>query len=265
MHTVRTVVDHASGILAVAGCENPHTNAEEIVAAVLGFDASRIDSHRAEFISASAIAQIAAHTERRRDREPLAYITGRCRYRGLILAIDPRVQVPHAQSGQLVDVALRLPKGAHVHDTGTGAGPIALAIKSERPDLVVTGSDISPEAVDAARENAARLRLDVQFVVADGVPPGGYDLVVADLPYGDRAAKTVPQLPESRYLPEVALYGGTDGHEIIRKVVHGIPRGTMVAIQHAVAQTDAVRALLSEPDTFGDPQYSARFTLGRVF
>jgi release factor glutamine methyltransferase len=152
-----------------------------------------------------------------------------------------------------------------VHDVGTGAGPIALSIKSERPDLVVTGSDVSAEAVDAARENAARLRLDVHFVVADGVPPGDYDLVVADLPYGDRAAKIVPQPPESGYQPDVAHYGGADGHETIRKVVHSIRPGTRVAIQHAVAHADAVRALLAEPDTFGDLQYSARFTAGRVF
>jgi release factor glutamine methyltransferase len=263
--TVGTLVDHASEILNAACCDNPQGNAEEIVAAVLDFDASRIHDHRAELISEPARAQIVMHIRRRQNREPVAYITGQCRYRGLILAIDSRVQVPHPQSGQLVDIALRLPNGAHVHDVGTGAGPIALAVKGERPDLEVTGSDVSPEAVDVARENAAQLRLDVHFVVADGVPPGSYDLVVADLPYGDRAAQVVPQCPESRYLPEVALYGGTDGHETIRKVVRSIPSGTMVAIQHAVAQTDAVRALLAEQDTFGDPKYSARFTLGRVF
>jgi release factor glutamine methyltransferase len=265
VHTVGTVVDHAAEILAAAECDNPQADAEEIVAAVLGFDSSRIQDHRAEPISEPARAQIAAHTRRRRDREPLAYITGQCSYRGLILAIDPRVLVPHAQSGQLVDIALRLPFGARVHDVGTGAGPIALSIKSERPDLAVTGSDVSAEAVDVARENAARLRLDVQFVVADGVPPGDYDLVVADLPYGDRPARIVPQPPESRYQPEVAHYGGTDGHETICKVVHSIRSGTRMAIQHAVAQSDVVRALLAEPDTFGDPQYSARFTVGRVF
>jgi release factor glutamine methyltransferase len=263
-HTVGMVVDHAAGIIAAAGCANPGADAEEIVAAVLGFDASRIHDRWAESVPESARAQIAAHTRRRRDREPLAYITERCAYRGLVLAIDPRVLVPHPQSGRLVDVAVGFPQGARVHDVGTGAGPIALSIKRERPDLRVTGSDISADAVDVARANAARLRLDVDFVVADGVPPGDYDLVVADLPYGDRPGKLVPQPPESRYEPEVAHYGGVDGHETIRAVVRGIRPGTRVAIQHAVPQTDAVRALLAEPDTFGGLGGSARFTVGRV-
>ncbi len=262
--TVADAVDHAAASIAAAGCDNPRSDAEEIVAAVLGFDRSQISDHRAESITETGAEKIAAYTKRRQDRQPLAYIMGRCSYRGLVLAIDPRVLVPHPQSGQLVDVAVKLPRGARVHDVGTGAGPIALSIKSERPDLVVTGSDVSASAVDVARENAARLRLDVEFAVADGLPPGNYDLVVADLPYADRSAKIIRQPPETRYQPEVAHYGGADGHETIRRVVRGMRSGTTVAIQHAVAQTDTVRLLLSEPDTFGDPRYSARFTFGRV-
>ncbi len=261
--TVGEVVNAAAETLA-ADCDQPQQDAAELVAAVLGVAGHDIDSHRPQALSEAARKRIAAYVARRCDREPLAYITGRYAYRGIVLAIDSRVVVPHIQSGQLVEIALGLPSGARVHDVGCGAGPIALALKHERPDLVVTGSDISAEAVDVARDNAATLTLDVTFTVAAGVPPGDYDLVLADLPYGDKAATAVRQPPETRHEPQVAHYGGTAGHETIGSVVRGIRAGTLVAIQHAKVQTDVVRAMLAEPDTFGDPRYAARFTIGRV-
>jgi release factor glutamine methyltransferase len=262
--TVREVVDAAAETLTAAGCDQPRHDAAELVAAVFGLTVHDIDVHRSQAVSKAALERIEAYVARRRHREPLAYITGRCTYRGIVLAIDSRVIVPHVQSGQLVDIALNLPRGARVHDVGCGAGPIALALKHERPDLVVTGSDISAPAVDVARDNAATLALDVPFTVAAGVPPGDYDLVLADLPYGDEAATVVRQQPETRHEPQVAHYGGTAGHETIGSVVRSIRTDTRVAIQHAIAQTDVVRAMLTEPDTFGDPRYGARFTTGQA-
>ena len=70
-----------------------------------------------------------------------------------------------------------------MHDVGTGSGAVALALAHERPDLTVSASDVSPDAVEVARANAAALGLDVAIEVADGLPPGDYDLVVANLPY----------------------------------------------------------------------------------
>ncbi|MGS2641226.1 methyltransferase [Streptosporangium sp. LJ11] len=260
--TVGSEVQHATETLTMVGCETPRADAEEIVAAVLGCDTAGL--HLDGYVSGDDGRRIAEYVARRSAREPLAYITGRCRYRGLVLSVDCRVCVPHPQSGQLVNVALRLPAGARVHDVGTGAGNIALAIKNERPDLTVTGSDVSAEAVGVAHENAARLALDVAFMVADGVPPGDYDLIVADLPYGDDSGTLVPQSPENRHQPQVAHFGGARGHETIAAVVRRVRTGTAVAVQHAVGQTDEVRALLAEPDTFGDARFSARFTVGRV-
>lgn len=110
--------------------------------------------------------------------------------------LEPR-EVP---TGLLVEVATGLPTGAHVVDVGTGSGAVAVAMAHERPDLGVTASDLSPEALAVARANAERLGLDVNFVVADGVPPGEYDLVVANPPYarvdqiGERLRAHLPRL-----------------------------------------------------------------------
>ena len=86
---------------------------------------------------------------------------GRAPFRNLDIAVDARVLWPRRETELLVEVGTKLPQGARVHEVGTGSGAIALALMSERPDLVITASDLSPEAVEAARENAERLGLDL--------------------------------------------------------------------------------------------------------
>jgi release factor glutamine methyltransferase len=124
--------------------------------------------------------------KRRAAREPLAYIVGSCRFCGLELTVNRRVLVPtEHRTGTLVTASLDAAHGARVHEVGTGSGAVALAIKSARPDLVVTASDISGDAIHVARENGRRLSLDVAFSQADGLPAGDFDLIVANLPAAD--------------------------------------------------------------------------------
>jgi release factor glutamine methyltransferase len=164
----------------------------------------------------------------------------------------------------LVEAALDLPEGARVHDVGTGSGAIALALLDERPDLHVSASEVSPEAVELARENAELLGLPLEIEIADGLPPGDYDLVIANLPYvrDERWETLMPEI--NRYEPRVALTGGEDGLEYIRELVAALPSGTRVALEHADDQADAIRQMLDEPVSYPDLANWDRITVGRA-
>jgi release factor glutamine methyltransferase len=201
---------------------------------------------------------------RRLRREPVAYIVGSKGFRRIDVAVDPRVLIPRPDTETLVEAALGLPTGARVHDVGTGSGAVALALKDERPDLAVSGSDVSPDAVEVARQNAARLGLDVEFGVADGLPEGDFDLVVANLPYV-REDEWEGLAPEIRlYEPRSALVSGADGLDAIRALVGAAAPGTRLALEHAPDQAEAVRALLADAATTRDLAGRERVTLGRV-
>jgi release factor glutamine methyltransferase len=246
--------------LAEAGCDTPRLDAELLLADALGVE--RAELYMRE--TPEPPPGFADRLRRRAAREPVAYIVGRRGFRRIELDVDRRVLIPRPDTETLVEVALELPRGARVHDVGTGSGAVALALADERPDLVVSGSDASAEAVEVARANAERLGLAVELSLADGLPPGSYDLVVANLPYV-REDEWDGLEPEIRlYEPREALVSGADGLDAIRALVAGAPAGTRVALEHAPAQAPAVRGLLGGAATRTDLAGRDRVTTGVV-
>ena len=163
-----------------------------------------------------------------------------------------------------MELALSLPDGAAVHDVGTGSGAVALALKSERPGLRVSASDVSPDAVSVARANASRLGLDVEITHEAGLPSGPYDLVMANLPYVTEAeyARLEPEI--RKYEPRGALVAGADGLDVIRALVDQAPAGTRLALEHGAEQGEAVRTLLAGAQTHTDLAGHERVTTGEV-
>jgi release factor glutamine methyltransferase len=262
--TSRDALDAATTALEAAGCMSPRLDAELLVADALGVGREQLFLDPEMEIPPPAARVIAEHVRRRNEREPVAYILGKKGFRNIELKIDRRVLVPRPESELLVEAALDLPEGARVHDVGTGSGAIALALLDERPDLRVTASEVSPEAADVARENAERLGLPLDVEVADGLPPGDYDMVIANLPYvrDDQWDGLMPEI--NRYEPRVALTSGEDGLDAIRELVAALPSGTLVALEHADDQAEAVRALLDEAVSYPDLADWDRITVGRA-
>lgn len=247
---MRDALQGAITAIAAAGCETPRLDAEVLLAHVLGVGRERLLLDR-ELIVAGAAVRAFQEAVRRRAvlREPVAYITGRRAFRQIELAVDARALIPRPESELLVECALRLPAGARVLDLGTGSGAIALALKHERPDLAVRGSDRSVDALELARTNAARLELDVEFVQADlleGVPDE-FDAVLANLPYVAEHEWTMLAPEILRHEPPGALLAGEDGLDAIRALLaHLATRGSesFVALEVGAGQATAVARML---------------------
>jgi release factor glutamine methyltransferase len=185
------------------------------------------------------------------EREPVAYITGRRGFRHLELAVDHRVLIPRPETELLVEIALGLPSGSNVLDLCTGSGAVALAVKDERPDLEVWGSEISEPALALARENGERLGIEVGWLSADLLAglPEDFDAVLANPPYvadGERSSMAPEIL---RHEPPGALFAGPDGLDAIRPLLGQLahrPRVSLVAIEVGAGQAEQVGALAAK-------------------
>jgi len=216
---VREALDSAVIALTAAGVDTPRLDAEVLLAHALGIDRLTLLVDGEAPVQGPAV-RVFQDAVRRRSvgREPVAYITGVKGFRHLDLHVDRRVLIPRPETETLVEAALGLAQSARVVDVGTGSGAVALALKDERPDLVVTATDASEDALAVARANAARLGLHVRFARADlldGV--GEVDAVVSNPPYVEDGAELAPEI--ARHEPAAALYAGLDGLDVVRRLV----------------------------------------------
>ena len=265
--TVGAILDDAAERIAAAGVEDARGDAEVLVADALGVKPDELSVESAGEVPAEAAEKIERGVQRRVDREPMAYVLGRAPFRSIEVYVDERVLWPRRETELLVEVGTQLPEGARVHEIGTGSGAIALALLSERPDLKITASDLSPEAVEAARENAERLGLDLEVTVGRGLPESveaeDVDLVIANMPYV--TDETIfDRSPEIQKEPRMAVTGdcGEDGLGVIRSVIAETPSGWKLAMEHDTHHGPAMRELLREATTLQDYEGDDRVTVG---
>jgi release factor glutamine methyltransferase len=260
--SVATALDSAVQILAAAGVPNAPVDAELLIGHVLGLSRGGVQAKAATDAALSEEDRVSVSdlVERRAAREPLQHITGRAAFRNLELAVGPGVFVPRPETefvAQFAIDALRavpVPRPVGV-DLGTGSGAIALAMATEVPHATVYGVEVSPRAFIWTRQNFRESGADnataVFIDLAEALPEldGTVDVVISNPPYIPAGA--IPRDPEVRLFdPEIALYGGEDGLDVVRQVSATAGRllhpGGALVLEHGELQAAQIAALLRQ-------------------
>lgn len=234
----------ATATFEAANVDLPQLDAELLLAEVLAVGRAELHADPGRELEQSQSEAFERLVQRRRSREPLAYILERAHFRNLELHVDQRVLIPRPETELLVETAL---DGQRVLDIGTGSGAIALAIARERVGVRVTGIDNSPGAIEVSRANAAALGVEVELMIADLIVGGPYDLIVSNPPYV-RDGEWAGLQPEiTLYEPQEALLAGSDGLDVIRDLVPAaaavLTRGGTLAVEIGQGQSREVESL----------------------
>lgn len=253
--TVGSLVKWATDDFRTRGIESPRLDAELIVAHALAISRTQVIIDAQRPLIGDELERLRALVKRRRAREPMAYLMGAREFYGRSFRVDRRVLIPRPDTETLVDVALERSRHCSMSmrllDLCTGSGCVAITIARERPTARVTATDTSEDALAVARDNAARLgAYNVSFRAGDLFAPASgerFDVVTANPPYiaSGEIATLEPDVRE--FEPRLALDGGADGLDLVRRVVEGAPAalvpGGVLAVEIGAGEADATRAL----------------------
>jgi release factor glutamine methyltransferase len=253
--TVLGVLQAATAHLKKHGVENPRLNAEHLLAHVLGRNRMELYLDFERKLTETELGPLRQLVKRRSEGEPLQHLLGTVEFCGLTFLCDRRAMVPRPETEELVEFLkseIQDPKSGIV-DVGTGSGVIALSFAAEFPEARILAVDVSDDALALAQENAARLNLSdrVQFLKSRLLEniEGAFDLIVANLPYistQDRHTLSREVLRD----PEVALFAGARGDELVRELIDQAPLrlrpGGMLALEIGLDQRDALLSALAE-------------------
>jgi release factor glutamine methyltransferase len=275
--TVLELLQRTTGFFQKNGVESPRLNAEHLLAHILKRKRIELYLEFERELTEAELAPLRDLVRRRGQGEPLQHLLGTVEFAGQTFLCDKRALVPRPETEQLVELLKsQVPNSkSQILDVGTGSGVIALSLAAKFPEAKVTGSDVSDAALALARENAERLGLNdrIEFLRGDLLLDVNhvYDLIVANLPYvaaGDRTTLSREVLHD----PEIALFGGERGDEMIRKFIddarsHLAPGG-LLALEIGIGQAEGLAAEMAEKnyhDIKTERDYSGviRFLFGR--
>ena len=277
--TVLEVLQSTTAYFQKRDIENPRLNAEHLLAHVLGRKRMELYLDFDRGLRESELAPLRELVKRRGLGEPLQHLLGTVEFCGRSFRCDKRALVPRPETEQLVELLISHFKSKMAYtrmvDVGTGSGVIALTLAAEFPKAEIVGADISEDALMLARENAERVGLAdrVRFLrsnLLENVQPN-FDLIVANLPYVSTEDR--PNLSrEVLHDPEVALFAGARGDELVRQLIVLAPSwlrpGGMLAMELGIGQSEKLVAALAEKnyrDIWTEKDYSGviRFLFAR--
>jgi release factor glutamine methyltransferase len=228
MNSVIAVGDwlvEAEKVLAQAKVPSAHLDAGLLLATAMGvqegktIDRSQVYARAGAKLDNDTLELADSLLERRKKREPMAYITEKKEFYGREFAVTNAVLIPRPETETIIEIVKLLPlKAPRIADVGTGSGVIGITLAMELPDAKVTLGDISSSAYEVASYNMRVLGVGGKLVQSNLLKDffGTYDLIIANLPYIDR---TWEVSPETAYEPERALYASDEGLFYIKKLL----------------------------------------------
>jgi release factor glutamine methyltransferase len=278
-HTYLTLLKSTANTFGAAGLETPSVEAEIILSELLGCSRPELIIHYNSPALPEVESRLKKVVERRLKREPLQYILGDAYFMDLRLEVTPAVLIPRPETELLVEyICKKAPQEAALLDIGTGSGAIALAVAYDRPDMTITGVDISPDALAVAERNRTANKLDnvslLQSDLFSGVSGRKFDCIAANLPYVSETEYATLQ-PEVRdYEPKLALTAPNNGLDLTFKVGWEAPDflnpGGFIIFEIGETQAPAVIAELeqlgrySEVKSIKDYHRRDRFVLASI-
>src|SRR5262249_7896444 len=227
---LKQAVDSAYELFIASDVPSPRLNAELLLMFVLGRERAYLYAHPEYQLTAEEQSRYDEVIQERARGCPTQYITGHQEFWGLDLLVSPAVLIPRPETEHVVETVLELVKQMapeeklRLVDVGTGSGCIALALASELSRVEVHACDLSEEALEMARANAARLGLDqrVTFQKSDLLSAYGgeeFDFVVSNPPYVGESESDKVQRQVREFEPKIAVFSGQEGMEIYRRLI----------------------------------------------
>lgn len=233
LKTVRTALDYIQETLIAAGVPEPEADAQVLVAHVFGVDRLNLFLDMDRFLTSAEEKTLTGLIRERTKRKPLQYILGEQEFWSLSFKVTPEVLIPRPETEILAETVLNTvkkqgipPDGLTILDLCTGSGILAVVLARELPGADIYAVDISKEALSVARENARRHNVLDSITFLQGnlfAPLAGqgvsFDLIVSNPPYipGEMFPGLSPEVRD--YEPRLALDGGPDGLDVIRKII----------------------------------------------
>jgi release factor glutamine methyltransferase len=253
--TVLEVLQSTAAYFKKRGIENPRLNAEHLLAHALGRTRMELYLEFERTLGEAELAPLRKLVRRRGEGEPLQHLLGTVEFCGDTFLCDNRALVPRPETEQFVElVESRIKtRNSKIVDVGTGSGVIALSLAKKFPEAQIFAVDVSEDALALTRENAIRLALSgrVQLRKSDLLKnlDERFDLIVANLPYiATQDRHTLSR--EVLHDPEVALFAGARGDELVRELIEQAPArlrpGGLLALEIGLDQSDALLSALAE-------------------
>jgi release factor glutamine methyltransferase len=269
---------------------SPRMNAEVLLMFTLGCDRAYLYSHPERELNVDEQSRYDEAIGRRAAGYPSQYITGHQEFWGLDLIVTPAVLIPRPETEHIVEVVIEITRGGRptsaksvqmwgtegssrpkIVDVGTGSGAIALALAKELPEADVLATDVSAEALEVARANAARLQLEsrIRFQQSDVLDlvgrDGSFDFVVSNPPYVALSEADKVQDVVKKFEPKRAVFAGEHGLDVIRRLIpqahEALRPGGYLVMEIGYSMSEAVMAIMegfeevhAVPDLAGIPR-----------